>query len=125
MNIKIDSEFKHSHLHDVAYLAKLSVPTGTHDFDREFLARNNIKRKNFDFYFEWNVLSAGIYEKKESHHYDADKVLYFAVNNAGDIIKIANKKEVEILVYSNEDNWVGLSKLKVQLFKLRTSPKKY
>ena len=118
--IKIYSEYKHSDIHETAFIARLTPPTDDYNYDRKFILRKNLKRNNYDFYFEWKILNAGVYEKKESHPYQADKVSYFAVNNAGDVINIVNKKEVDALIYSKA-KWSKLSKLRIQLLKLRTT----
>lgn len=116
MQTIIQSEFIHTNLHDLAYIAKLSKPTDKFKYDREFLPRKNIKRTNYDFYFQWYILEPGVYEKKESHHYMNDQVSYFAINNAGEKINISGGKQLQKLIFSDIDKWAGLSKLKVQLF---------
>jgi len=115
MKTTIKSEYIHDNQHNKAYIAKLSIDKNSNRFNREFLSRTNIKRKPYNFYFTWDILKGGVYEKKEKHHYLGDKSAYFAINYNGDVIKLRDRKVAQALLKQGIRSWGRKSPLRIQM----------
>ena len=119
MKTTIESEYLHDNIYDKAYIAKLSIDKNSNKFNREFLSRTNIKRKPYNFYFTWDILKGGVYEKREKHHYQGEITYYYAVNYNGDIIKLRDKKVALALLKQGIRSWGKKSPLRIQMNNLR------
>ncbi len=113
----IDSVYKHSNQYEKVYVAKLTPSSqDKYEFSREFLPRRDILLKDNTFTFKWDILETGIYEIREEYLNYTTKTSYFAINNNGDQIVLAEKLKAKRLVLKN--NWEKLSPLKIQILGL-------
>jgi hypothetical protein len=115
MQRTIKSEYIHDNIYDKAYIAKLSIDKNSNKFNRIFLSRSDIKIKAYDWRFIWNILKAGVYEKREQHHYQGEITYYFAVNYNGDVIKLIDKKVALALLKKGIRSWGRSSPLRIQM----------
>jgi len=120
MNTTIQSEYIHNHSHNKAYIAKLSIDKNSNKFNRSFLSKNTFKRKAYNFYFTWDILKGGVYEKKEKHHYQCEITYYIAVNYNGDIIKLKDRKVALALLKQGIRSWGRNSPLRIKMNNLRS-----
>jgi len=120
MKTTIESEYIHDNFYDKAYIAKLSIDKNSNKFNRDFLLKNIFKRKAYNFYFTWDILKAGVYEKREKHHYQGEITYYFAVNYNGDVIKLKDRKIALALLKQDIRSWGRKSTLRIKMNNLRS-----
>ena len=124
--VTIKSKHPHKYLEDKAYIALLSEPTGKYTYDRQFIKKQAFRNKYLHFDLKWEINAPGVYEMKEQNVYnDLSKTTYFAVNTNGNLISLADKREIALLVSTNINDWAELSKLKIQIFKMQGRFKKH
>lgn len=113
----MNSEFIHDNLYDKAYIAKLTIKKDS-KFNRDFLPRTNIKEKPYKFHFQWTITKAGVFEKKEQHHYQGEITTYFVINYNGEIIKLRDRKVALALLSKGIRSWGRSSPLRIQMWNL-------
>jgi len=123
MQTTIKSEYIHDNIYDKAYIAKLSINKNSNKFNRDFLSKNTFRKKAYNFYFTWDILKGGIYEKKEFHHYQGDITYYFAINYNGDVVKLRDRKIAIFLLKKGIKTWGRKSSLRIQMNNLRFKKK--